>query len=195
MGFVAQSGLKNEAMRMTSAINYTWSRAAMNNTQYRMIFDLDAGKYHTEITEAPRVQKDQPDQNTEEFISEEARRAQEKEEAERSGGQQDSDPFNVNQKPTYSQVEESVVEPHDLRSGITIAQVVPCDRETTIREGKAAIHFFPNGFQQPAIIVLTDGQGSFYSLKTEPLTGRVKVFSKKLEETEDCGAPEEVQEE
>lgn len=194
MGMIGQGELKNEAMRMTSAINYTWSRAAMNNTQYRMVFDLGANKYYTEVTDAPVVQKNQPDQDSEEYVSEEARAAQEEQDQQGSAGK-DSDPFNVNQKPTYEQVEDSVLESHELGNGIRIKKVVPCDQETTITEGKAAIHFFPNGFQQPAIIVLSAGEGSTYSLKTEPLTGRVKVFAKELEKTEDCGAPQEVQEE
>ncbi|MFB6375918.1 MAG: Tfp pilus assembly protein FimT/FimU [Bradymonadaceae bacterium] len=196
MGMLTQNDLKSEAMRMTSAINYTWSRAATNNAQYRMVFDLDAGTYHTELTKAPVVQKNQPDQKTDEYISEEARRAQKKEEeAEQSGDQQESNPFNANTKPTYEQVEDSVLKPRKLPSSLRIAQVVPCDQESVIKKGRAAIHFFPNGFQQPAIIVLTAGEGSYYSLKTEPLTGRVKIYAEKLEKTEDCGAPQEVQEE
>ncbi len=198
MGFVAQSGLKNEAMRLTSAMNYTWSRAAMNNAQYRMVFDLEERSYHTEVTSAPVVEKDRSTEGSEEYLSEEARRAQEEQDDERdeeSGGDRDTDPFNVDGKPSYEQVEDSQLEPHTLRSGVQIAQVVPCDREEIVREGRAAIHFFSDGFQQPAIIVLTNESGSFYSLKTEPLTGRVRLFSKKLEETDDCGEPEEVQQE
>lgn len=197
MGFVAQSGLKNEAMRLTSAMNYTWSRAAMNNAQYRMIFNLENGSYRTEVTSAPVVEKERSG-DSEEYLSEEAREAQEEQENEREremGATDDSDPFEVNRKPSYEEVEDSELKKHDLRSGVRIQEVIPCDREQPVQEGNAAVHFFPNGFQQPAIIVLTNASGDFYSLKTEPLTGRVRVFSKRLDKTEDCGEPEEVQQE
>lgn len=197
LGIISQSEMKNEAMRLTSSMQYTWSRAAMNNAQYRMVFDLDEGSYRTEVTDAPVIQKEDSEDESGEFISEEAREAQEKEQEEQSGPFQtkDKDPFNVDKKPTYETIEDSELKPHKLRAPLKFDRVIPCNREEPITQGKAAIHFFPNGFQEPAIIVLSNGEESYYSLKTEPLTGRVKIYSKRLEKTEDCGKPQEVQDE
>lgn len=197
IGFVTRNELKTEAMRLTSAIKYTWSQAAVNNAQYRMVFDLSGNAYHTEITDAPVISESSAsEEGTEEFISEEAQKAQEEDEEENSlFADEEKDPFNVDTKPTYERVEDSVLKPRKLEGGIEIDQVIPCNREKPIESGKAAIHFFPNGFQEPAIIILKNAAGIRYSLKTEPLTGRVKIYSKKLEKTEDCGKPEEVQEE
>ena len=197
MGFLTRNDLKAESRRLTSAIKYTWSRAAVNNAQYRMVFDLQNSKYWTEVTDAPVVsQQRMSEEKADEYVSEEAQQAKEKDEHEASlFDEKEKDPFNVGKKPTYKQVEDSALEPHELPPGVSFHQIIPCNREQPIEEGKAAIRFFPNGFLEPAIIVLKSGEGLFFSLKTEPLTGRVKIFGEKLEKTEDCGQPQEVQEE
>lgn len=196
LGVISQSEMKNETMRLTSAIQYTWSRAAMNNAQYRMVFDLDEGSYRTEVTDAPVVRdSDGSDEESDEFISEEAREAKEREEESGAFGSGDKEMFNVNKKPTYETIKDSELKPRVLRDPLRFEQVIPCNREEPITEGTAAIHFYPNGFQEPAIIILSNGENRYYSLKTEPLTGRVKIFSERIEKTEECGAPQEVQEE
>lgn len=198
-GMITQADFKNEVRRMASAIKYTWSRAAVNNAQYRIVFDLDADSYRTEVTRAPVVEKSEDrEAESSEYISEEAREAQEKEEESESGlGEDEEDsPFNVDRRPSYQEVKDSELKPHDLPGKIRIVEVIPCDREGTVTEGTAALHFYPNGFIQPAIIVLQQGEkGDYFSLQTEPLTGRVKIESKRLERTDSCGAPEEIQEE
>ena len=197
MGLVGRSDLKSEAMRLTSSIKYTWNRAAMNNAQYRMVFQLDGNSYHTEVTDAPVVSKKRAsEEESERFLSEEARRAQEQDEQQNSlFDEEESDPFNVNRKTTYKKVEDDALESHTLPDGMVIERVIPCDREEVITRGKAAIRFYPNGFQEPVIVVMRSGKDTYFSLKTEPLTGRVKLYSKKLEKTEDCGQPQEIQEE
>lgn len=197
LGMIARTDLRNEAMRMTSAIQYTWGRAAMNNAQYRLVVDLGAGTYHTEVTDAPVVEREpDEDQESDRFMSEEAKKAEEESEKEESlFDDEEKDPFNLNQKPTYKRVKEGAVKERKLPEGISFESVVKANRTTPIEEGKAAIRFFPNGFQEPAIIVLKNSDGSYYSLKTEALTGRVKIYAKKLEKPEAFGQPEEVQEE
>ena len=83
---VTNSDLRNESMRLTSTIKYTWSRAALNNAQYRMVIDLDNDTYHTEVTKAPLVAKeeDEEDDSDSQYLSEEARQLGEQREDESS---------------------------------------------------------------------------------------------------------------
>jgi len=198
-GMITQADFKNEVRRMASAIKYTWSRAAVNNAQYRIVFDLDENSYRTEVTRAPVVEESENRQSeSSEYISEEAREAQEKEEESESEleDDQEDEPFDTDHRPSYQEVQDSELKSHDLPGNIRLVEVIPCDREGSVTEGTAALHFYPNGFMQPAIIVLQQGEeGRYFSLKTEPLTGRVQIESERLEQTDSCGKPEEIQKE
>ena len=51
--------------------------------------------------------------------------------------------------------------------------------------------FFPNGFQEPAIIFLEDeATGAVFSIKTEPLTGRVMLYSREIDIPDEFGQGE-----
>jgi len=196
-GFIAQADFKNEVRRLASAIKFTWSRAAVNNAQYRIVFDLDKNSYRTEVTDASVVERSATsEEESSEFVSEEAREAQQNNEESNSEEEGGRDPFNMDRKPSFREVEASELKPHKLPGKIRIVRVIPCDREKEIEQGRAALNLYPNGFMQPAIIVLRRGEkGRYFSLVTEPLTGRVQIRGKKLERTESCGQPEEIQEE
>ena len=195
IGLITHSDLRAEAMRMTSAIQYTWNRAAMNNAQYRMVIDMETNSYHTEVTQAPVVQRSAnlDDEASSEFMSDEARQAEAEDDT--MGDDGEEDPFNVNRRPSYQQVEDASLQSHTLPKELKIWGVMTPNNDQVIRKGRAAIRFFPNGFQEPAVILLSAGEDTFYSLKTEALTGRVKIYARKLERPEGFGEPDEVQDE
>ena len=197
---VTNSTLRNEAMRLTSAFKYTWSRAALNNAQYRMVLDFQNSTYHTEVTDAPLIAEEASPEEGEgagsEFLSEEARELSEQQDDESffESEEEKKTPFNVRRKTTYEQVENSVVKKRSLPEGLEFHRVITSGRPP-VESGRAAIHFFPDGFQEPAIVVLKNADGAFYSLKTEPLTGRVHIYSKELKDDDELGAPIETQDE
>jgi hypothetical protein len=135
------------------------------------------------------------DEDSSEFMSEEARQAEEQGDDEENTNADEDDPFNVNRRPSYKQVQDASLKRHTLPKELSIWGVMTPNNDQVIREGRAAIRFFPNGFQEPAIIILSTGEDTFYSLKTEALTGRVKIYARKMERPEGFGEPDEVQEE
>ena len=46
----------------------------------------------------------------------------------------------------------------------------------------AHLHFFPQGWTEPALIELADDDGDVFTLEVQPLTGRVKVYDRTLED-------------
>lgn len=187
VGSLSATDLRDAAMRMTSAFKYTWTRAAVNGAQYRMVIDLDEGSYHTEVTDAPVVAKAPKETGDSEGVLPEE--AQERENEKNAGASdlfgEESDPFGVHRAPTYEQVEDGALAPKKLEEGIKIHEVHVAYQDTPITSGKVAVNFFPDGFQQPVIIVLSNEEGDdFFSLVNEPLTGRVKLFSKRIEDRE-----------
>jgi hypothetical protein len=202
MGVMTHGSLRSESMRLTSAIKYTWTQAAMNNAQYRMVFDIDNDRYWTEITQSP-VAPNEDDQSDEEqqeanerFVSKEARELERKEgEAGKYDEQERQNPFNTNRQLTYKQVKDSALQPRELPPSMAIKSVLKGGQETPTTKGREAVRFFPNGFQEPAIIKLAHtSNDAVYSLVTEPLTGRVRIFSRDLEEQEGFGEPVEREE-
>ncbi|MFB6265218.1 MAG: Tfp pilus assembly protein FimT/FimU [Bradymonadaceae bacterium] len=192
IGVLTNSELRGEAMRLSSAMKYTWTRAAMNNTQYRMVLDLEANTYHTEVADAPVVDETEQkvdSSSSEKYLSEKARRAGRKHRRDQGAESARGGPFAVRSGTSYEQVEQDVVEKRSLPEGIQFERVLSASRDEPIRSGRAAIHFFPNGFQQPTIIVLSNGDGAYYSLRSEALTGRVHVYGRKIERPDEFGNP------
>lgn len=193
---ITASKLKDQAMRLTSTIKHAWNQAALNKAQYRLVIDLDSNSYHTEVAEVPSAveEKKRSDDltNYRTFKEGESRKLGGKDdphEKDRNAGE--SDPFGVNKTVSYKKLESSVVEPTKLPAGIEFVKVHTTQREEAYVKGKTGVLFFPNGFQQPAIIVLKNKAGSHYSVVTEPLTGRVKIFSKKLKRPSEFGQGED----
>lgn len=187
VGALTATDLRDEAMRMTSAMKYTWTRAAVNGSQYRMVIDLESGKYHTEVTEAAVVQEAPANAGGSEGVLPEE--AQERENEQNANASdmfgEESDPFGVHRAPTYEQVQDGVLEPRQFDAGVKIHEVHVAYQDTPITSGKVAVNFFPDGFQQPVIIVLTnEEEDDFFSLVNEPLTGRVRLYSKRVEDRE-----------
>jgi general secretion pathway protein H len=183
VGALTAGDLRDESMRLTSAMKYTWTRAAVNGAQYRIVFDIDGNSYRSEVTDAPVVRESTDEGGEEGVLPEEARER----ENERNAGASDlfgddSDPFGIHRAPTYEQVEDGALEPHTFKEGVSIYEIHVGYQDTPITSGKVAVNFFPDGFQQPVIIVLRGGENDFYSLVNEPLTGRIKLYSERLDD-------------
>ena len=196
LGRITNTDLRSDANRLASAMKYTYANAAINNTEYRMVFDLDSGVYHTEIASEPVVeQAPASTDNTEDFLTEEAQRLADKVEEESDlFADEEENPFGVNRKVTYERVQDGVLKKMKMSSGNRIARFVKAGVEDEYVEGKVSVTFFPNGFQEQVMIVLRSGDGedgAAYTLISEPLTGSVRTFSKELEIPDEFGAVEE----
>jgi prepilin-type N-terminal cleavage/methylation domain-containing protein len=195
IGSLTSSDLRNEAMRMTSVMKYTWTQAAINNTQYRMVLDLDSNEYSVQVTDSPVAPPVQEQEGDEGLLPEEAMELENEQNVEASDPFRDgsSDPFGIYRPPSYETVQNAVFKGRKLKEDLTFHEVWTVGSETPIREGKVAVGFFPDGFQQQVIIILTDGEDNYYSVANEPLTGRVKIYSDRIEPDEAFGEPAEVQ--
>lgn len=190
---LTHSNLKEEAMRLASTIQYANETAALNSRQYRLVIDLDNNEYRTEVTEADVIVDAEDDQMQEGFdegmLPEEVR---EMEAEQQSGGQMyddDShDPFGITRRTGYQEVDDLLVDPRTLGDNLEIEAVLTEVNTQPVRRGRVAIHFFPNGRQQEAYILLRDtASEARFTLMTEPLTGRVLIRAGQEEIPEDFG--------
>lgn len=197
VGLVTHSQLKDEAMRFSSAVKYTSNQAALNNRQYRLIIDFESNEYYTEVTDSDVVIDGSDDDAQQAYddglLPEEARQLELDRKAERGGlfREEEDDPFGLSKRTGFSRAEDAVLEARELRNGIVFESVRTENRRQPIRDGRAAIHFFPSGLQQQAKVVLRDpSSDALFTLITEPLTGRIIAYSGLHEVGEDFGEEE-----
>ena len=180
MGVMTQGQLRKEAMRMTSTIQYAYNQAALNNRPYRLVIDLETQEYYTEVSDRRVVVSAVQEDYDQGLLPEEARLMQEARRQRRNEffREEEDDPFGMSRRVGFQRAEDAVISPRTLGNGIRFESVLTDNFRNPVREGKVAIHFFPNGFQQQAQVVLVDpDSGAKFTLITEPLTGRVRIYS------------------
>lgn len=193
LGSATNSSLRADAGNVTAAIKYTYANAAINNTEYRIVFQVGGNSYHSEVAKSAAVEAAPTGtNNTDDFLTEEAQRLADKVEAERDLFADDEEnPFGMNRKVTYQRVEDGVLKKTKLHDGVRFAKILKGNTDEEYTDGQVSMTFYPNGFQEQVMIVLEDEGGAKYTLVTEPLTGRVLAYSNTDEVPEGFGEIEE----
>ncbi len=173
--------LRSSAVEITGAIKYSYDRAIMEKRIQRIGFDLDKQVWWLEYTDDPYAltgQLARGDKGTpldEEDDDEEPSIFDEDDDVEvrtaLEGGRAAS----------FVPDSESGA-PRAIPSDIQIESVWTGHQEKPFTSGVAYLHFFRGGWTEPAQIVLTDGAGDYITLKVSPLTGRVRMYRKRLED-------------
>src|SRR5262249_52928870 len=78
-------------------------------------------------------------------------------------------------KAVFKSFKDTTLKPVEIKKGVRVADVFTPRQRDAYSEGRAYLYFFPQGFGERAVIHLSDGKDSFYSLIVHPLTGRVQV--------------------
>jgi len=74
----------------------------------------------------------------------------------------------------FEQVEFDSAKRGKFRDPVRVSRVDTADRGE-VESGVAVIHFFPNGFIEPATLHLSDGDRNNLTLQINPLTGEVRI--------------------
>ncbi|MEZ4461869.1 MAG: prepilin-type N-terminal cleavage/methylation domain-containing protein [bacterium] len=183
--------LRNDALRMSAVIKYTYANAALNNARYRLVVELGSGTYFTEVTEEPVISASESAAD-EEMLTEEARElAKSKERENDLFDETEDNPFGVNRRVTFERVQDIVIKETKLSEGITFSKVyTPKFPDEPLEEGRASVSMFPNGYMEPILIVMKDADGNAYSLMTESMTGRVIIRSGEIDPPDGFGEQE-----
>lgn len=181
--------LRGDANNLAAAIRFAYNRSVVHGLYMRMEIDLDSNSYKVEASDAPIfISKKKIDMRDRDRQEEEAEKQAEKEarEAEREGRP-------VPKREQY--IADGVIEPVTLEKGIKFAGVLTSAQEEIFENGKAYIHFFPNGYVEPSMIYMGDGEGTFTTLTVHPLTGKVTRKAGKIDPPREFGEPDRVEEE
>ncbi|MGB0647447.1 MAG: pilus assembly FimT family protein [Bradymonadia bacterium] len=166
---------QSETNRIASMMRFAYSRAISDGLYVRMRIDITEDKYWLEGTANPvflpteRVDVESLPDDDEKTRAARARAA----------------------KAGFVKLSEVI----KVDDGVTISEVRIGDVDETFDAGKVDIHFFPNGFAEPALVYTFDGDEEYITLSLNPMTGVVKSTNDKVDPTRFFGQPEDVEEE
>jgi len=180
-----KTDLRATATRMAGSIRYLFDRASTTGRVHRLVLDFDNGKYWAEVSDDQFILGS--GKETEESRKKEAEKIAKEEEAKREAAEKEAS-YGTSQIPTrylpkpftpkrakFDAFRETAVKPITLKSGVVLADIYTPRLLKPLAEGKGYIYFFPMGMTEAAVIHLSDGKQTFYSLIVHPLTGRVSV--------------------
>lgn len=188
IGALSRTTLKSGANKLASAVRYAYNRAIARGTTVRIVFDIPGNSFavqeaHGRITLARQedIQRihgvDMSEVEMEGAVDPwEAARARLEKPLEPSLGASPFGPIEgVRGEPVkrFTKVE--------LGSHVHIVKLLVPHEPDAKEEGKGAIHFFPTGYTEHAVIQLSDGSDTVYSVEIHPLTGRTKVYAEAYE--------------
>ncbi|MFN3197910.1 MAG: Tfp pilus assembly protein FimT/FimU [Bradymonadia bacterium] len=176
--------LRTETNKVAAAVRYAYNRSSALGLYMRMVIDMDAHSYWVESSDQPnfltkdkRQQGDDPEAEEAEKIAEE---------------QEDGVSQKYKTRARFST--DEVIPKVTFEKGIKFGGVMTSSQDDVFEQGRAYIHFFPNGFVEPSIIY-TVYEDEYYTLQVNPLTGKVTRKAGRIDPDSNFGEPEDVEEE
>ncbi len=191
---VARSNLRASSSKLASAIRYCFNRSITTNSYFRLVIDLDSGKYWAERSDQrvfmTRGKLDSkggraPDEAAQLKKELEIEAKEEAERKQRNALAQYLEPPPRPKRAKFETFKDAALPPITMKK-IKIADVFTPRQKEPFEKGRAYLYFFPDGHTERAMIRLRDGD-SYYSLVVSPLTGRVDVQSGRSELPRDFG--------
>jgi hypothetical protein len=193
IGALTRTTLKSACMKIVAASRFAYNHAIVRHKTVRLRIDADTHKMslqqaHGRVVLASadneRRQEIEEDKDSVEAAVDpwEAAKANLEKSMEPSFGRSPFEPIKGRGGHALDKYK-----PQPIGDGVRVVKMfLPHERDPRDR-GKGAIHFFPNGMAQRAVIQLSDDDGeTVYSVEIHPLTGRGKVYDEAYE-PEDLG--------
>jgi general secretion pathway protein H len=187
----AKTDLRSTATRMAGSIRYLFDRASTTGRVHRLVLDFDSGKYWAEVSDDQFIMG--AGKETEESRKKEAEKIAKEEEVKREAAEKEAffggsqipsrympKPF-IPKRAKFEGFRETAVKPFTLKAGVVLADIYTPRLVKPLAEGKGYVYFFPMGMTEAAVIHLSDGKDTFYTLVVHPLTGRVSVKNSYVE--------------
>jgi general secretion pathway protein H len=190
LGAVTKANLRAGAGKLGSAMKYAYNRAVVKGTTVRVVFDIPGSTFSIEEANAgvtlARADDERRAANTEEGAPAQAA----------------ADPWAAAQsrisdalKPNLGASPFSSLSGSDGKSierftnvslgrRVQIVKLLVPHEPEPLEQGQGAVHFFPGGMTEHAVIHLSDGGDTIYSVEVHALTGRAKIRAEAYEPRE-----------
>jgi type II secretory pathway pseudopilin PulG len=196
LGALNKTNLKSGAARLAAAARFAYNRSIIRGTTVRIAFDLPGNTFSIEEANAhvtlarakDERRKDSLDKTGQDIAAVdpwESARARISEVLKPSYG---ASPFHglSNDDGKALTRYNSVT----LGRRVQVVKLIVPHEPEPLEQGKGAVHFFPSGMTEHAVIQLSDGADAIYSVEIHPLTGRCQIYPQAYEPKKLLGDPE-----
>jgi len=181
LGAVTKANLRAGAGKLASAMRYAYNRAIVKGTTVRIVFEVPGSTFSIEEANGGVTMVRADDE----------RRMADTDEG--APSQAAADPWAAAQsrisdalKPNLGASPFSALQGGDGKSidrftnvslgrRVQIVKLLVPHEPTPLEQGQGSVHFFPGGMTEHAVIQLSDGGDTVYSIELHPLTGRAKI--------------------
>jgi len=185
VGSLSQANLRSDSGRLAGSIRYIFTLSAAQNKYYRLVINIDDGKYWAEYSDNPfllSLERTKVIDGAADKTAEEERKERREREKQNLGGFTAAPAIPRMPEPGWTKVKGTdSLEEISLSSGTKIEGIFTTHQTDLFTQGEAQIYFFPGGRMESFIIYLTDGDDNIYSLEGMPLTGKVKIHDQKID--------------
>lgn len=180
-GFGALSGaeMKKTTGQLAGLMRDTYSRAALSGRSFRVVLDLEEQTFHVEESEGTaRLTRERQalDREGKAILDKLDERV---EQAKEGSSWEDVEKVRLLSGPAFKAVDGEDGQPKKLPADVRIKSAWAEHLEKEARGGVVAVHFFPGGYAEQAIVTLTDDDDGerTMSVVLHPLTGEVEVVN------------------
>ncbi len=196
LGALSRTNLKAGATRVAAAVRYAYNRAITRGNTVRLVFTLPGSSLSIEEAHGRVTLARANDARRQESLDEDgdapvsvdpwaaAKSRIENAMAPTLG----ASPFG----PITNLEGEAIKRYQQISLGrrVNLLRLIVPHEPGPKERGKGAIHFFPGGYSEHAILHLSDGRDGFMSVEVHPLTGRAKIHRGLYEPRELLDDPE-----
>ncbi len=190
-----RANLKSAAGKMSSMARYLYNRSIIDSRPYRLVIDMDEGVFWGEamIADDPCARYvPSPDAAEREEERERERKKRERQAARKSDqevAEEEAREATQAANAAFGLLRDQLLRPRKIPAQVIVSGVMTAHHEEQQREGRAAVHFWPSGTAERALIwwaersSVEDAEDGFLTvltLEVEALTGRVKRHNEEL---------------
>jgi len=181
LGALTRANLKSGSARLASAARFAHNRAIIQGTTVRIAFDLPGNTFSIEEAEGKIAlaradderRKESTDEEGEEVIAVDPWTAAKTRVEQALKPTFGASPFAAIAGPSGQTL--SRYQNVTLGRRVQIVKLIVPHQPEPLEQGKGAVHFFPGGITEHAVLQLSDGADAIYSVEIHPLTGRARI--------------------
>jgi general secretion pathway protein H len=190
LGAISRANLKSSAGKLGAAMRYAYNRAVTQGTTVRVSFSIPGNTFSIQEAREGVLLATKKEKEQKQALNE-------------KGKVVDAiDPWEAAQariaapdKPTVGASPFAPLESEDgtplkrynkvkLPSGVQIIKLLVAHEPEPRTRGEGAVHFFPGGRGEHALVQIGDGREGIYTVEVSALTGRIRVYPREYEATD-----------
>lgn len=197
LGALTRTNLKSGANKLAAAARFAHYRAIINGRTVRIAFDIPSNTFSLEEAHGKVALARADDERRSESMDEAgneivavdpwaAARNRIDEALKPSFGASPFSPLTSSSGATMSRYQNV-----SLGRRVQVVKLIVPHHSEPVEQGKAAVHFFAGGITEHAVIQLSDGADSVFSVEIHPLTGRARIHAEAYVPRQLLGDPDE----